>query len=607
MPQRLSAHQPADQELIVSHRSMLFTARLGSAMALAASMLLIACGGSGEPSSTTNPNSAEKPADRIAAARFLTQATFGARPTDIDRLMAVGYAAWIDEQWAKPVSSHRANWEAQDAILKSANANNNAGQDGVYNSFWKVAVTGEDQLRQRLAFALSQIFVISMQDNNVGNNPRGAADFLDLLANKGATSYRQLLEGVSRHPTMGVYLTHLRNRKADPRTGRVPDENYAREVMQLFSIGLHQLEQDGSPKQSGGIPLNAYGENDISGLAKVFTGFSYACPGWPDNSCFSNGSVDGESDPDRVFKPMMGYPQYHATEEKAFLGTLIAAQGQSNPDASLAAAMDTLAAHPNVGPFIGKQLIQRLVTSNPSPAYVSAVAATFNNNGNGVRGDMKAVVKRILLHPEARATSSTSGKLREPVLKLSAVMRAFPYTSDSGWWRVGNTDDPGNSLAQTPMRAPSVFNFWRPGYVPPGTQAAAASMVVPEMQLAQETSVAGYVNYMRDSIGSGVGVSATVNVNGTNVNRRDIQPDFNAELALVEQPEALVDRINTLLMAGTMPPELHAEISGAVASITIPAPNATGSNLNQINAARRNRVNTAIFLAVVSPEFQVQP
>jgi hypothetical protein len=172
---------------------------------------------------------------------------------------------------------------------------------------------------------------------------------------------------------------------------------------------------------------------------------------------------------------------------------------------------------------------------------------------------------------------------------------------------VGNTDDPGNSLAQTPMRAPSVFNFWRPGYVPPGTQAAAASMVVPEMQLAQETSVAGYVNYMRDSIGSGVGVSATVNVNGTNVNRRDIQPDFNAELALVEQPEALVDRINTLLMAGTMPPELHAEISGAVASITIPAPNATGSNLNQINAARRNRVNTAIFLAVVSPEFQVQP
>ena len=591
----------------MSHRNMLSSGRLVRALALATVTLLTACGGGGASGPAPDAVAAEKPADRAEAARFLTQATFGPRQADIDRLMEVGYAAWIDEQWAKPVSRHRANWETQDAILKRANPNNNAGQDGLYNSFWKTAVTGEDQLRQRLAFALSQIFVISMQDGNVGNNPRGTADFLDLLAQQGTGSYRQLLEGVSRHPTMGVYLSHLRNRKADPRTGRVPDENYAREVMQLFSIGLHQLEQDGSPRRSGGIALDAYGEQDIAGLAKVFTGFSYACPAWPNNDCFSNGSADGESDPDRGFKPMMGYPQYHATEAKAFLGTTVAAQAQSNPDASLAAAMNTLAAHPNVGPFIGKQLIQRLVTSNPSPAYVSAVAATFNNNGSGVRGDMKAVVKRILLHPEARTVSRTSGKLREPVLKLSAVLRAFPYSSDSGWWRVGNTDDPGSALAQTPMRAPSVFNFWRPGYVPPGTQAAAASLVVPEMQLAHEATLAGYVNYMRDNIAFGVGASATVMVNGANVNRRDIQPDFTAELALADRPEALVERIDTLLMAGTMPAALRAEISGAVASISIPAPNANGSNQNQINTARRNRVNTAIFLTVVSPEFQVQP
>jgi uncharacterized protein (DUF1800 family) len=366
--------------------------------------------------------------------------------------------------------------------------------------------------------------------------------------------------------------------------------------MQLFSIGLVELNADGTARTDGSKPLETYGPSDIAGLAKVFTGWSWACPEWPDNSCFFSGSANGNSDPDRSFKSMLGYPQYHSTEEKRFLGASLPAQAQSDPQASLRVALDTLAAHPNVGPFIGRQLIQRLVTSNPSPQYVAAVAAAFNGSG----GDMGAMLRAVLMHPEARRVSASSGKLREPVLKLSAYLRAFGYQSDTGNWRVGNTDNPGSALGQTPLRSPSVFNFYRPGYVPPGTEAAAAGLAVPEMQIAHETTVAGYVNYMRDNIASGVGQwnSAT--------NRRDLQADFSAEVALADQPAALVDRIAGRLMPAGMPAELKAEIQGAIEKMAIPALKGDGSNQKQVNDARRARVNAAIFLAVISPEYQVQ-
>jgi uncharacterized protein (DUF1800 family) len=452
-----------------------------------------------------------------------------------------------------------------------------------------------------MAYALSQIFVISMMDDNVGNNPRAVAAWLDMLGDKGLGSYRDLLEAVSRHPLMGQYLSHLRNQKADARTGRVPDENYAREVMQLFSIGLVALNANGTVRSDGSKPLESYGASDVAGLAKVFTGWSWACPEWPDNSCFFNGSANGSSDPDRSFKSMLGYPQYHSPEEKKFLGATIPAQSQSDPQASLRVALDTLAAHPNVGPFIGKQLIQRLVTSNPSPQYVAAVASAFNGSG----GDMKAMLRAVLLHPEARRSSGSVGKVREPVLKLSAYLRAFGYRSDSGNWRVGNTDNTGSALGQTPLRSPSVFNFYRPGYVPPGTEAAAGGLAAPEMQIAHETTAAGYVNYMRDNITSGVGQSNGT-VNGVVLNRRDLQADFSAEIALADQPPALVERINAKLLAGAMPVELKAEIQGAIEKMAIPVLNSTGSNQAQVNNAKRARVNAAIFLAVISPEYQVQ-
>ena len=224
------------------------------AYAVVLSILLAACGGGGGGSSAADPTPAppvvvEKPATRNEAARFLTQATFGPTHAAIDHVMDVGYAAWIDEQFnAAPPVTHRSYWEAADAAIKAANANNSAGQSEVYETFWKQALTGPDQLRQRAAFALSQIFVISLVDGTVGDNPRAVAAWMDMLGDKGLTTYRELLESVSRHPMMGAYLSHLRNQKADARTGRVPDENYAREVMQLFSIGLVELNQDGSAK-----------------------------------------------------------------------------------------------------------------------------------------------------------------------------------------------------------------------------------------------------------------------------------------------------------------------------------------------------------------------
>ena len=581
-----------------------------AACALMLSGLLAACGGGGEATAPAPPAPPpvviEKPATRSEAIRFLTQATFGPTDADIERVTSVGYAAWIDEQLARPAVAHRTHIETRDAEIKAANASNSAGQDQVFETFWKQALTGNDQLRQRTVFALSQIFVLSMADDNVAGNPRAVAAWLDMLGDKGLGTYRDLLESVSRHPMMGVYLSHLRNQKADTRTGRVPDENYAREVMQLFSIGLVELNEDGSARTTGGSTVDTYSPADISGLARVFTGWSWACPEWPDNNCFSAGSANGLSDPDRTFKPMQGYPQYHSTEEKRFLGVTIPVQAQSDPSASLRVALDTLAAHPNVGPFIGRQLIQRLVTSNPSPAYVRDVARVFANNGSGVRGDMKAVLKAVLMHAEARVQTETSGKVREPMLRLSAFLRAFPHTSDTGNFRVGSTDPPGTALGQSPMRSPSVFNYYRPAYVAPGTSSASRNLQAPELQIAHESSAAGYVNFMRDNIASGVGQTNTT-VNGVVRNRRDLQADYSAEVALATDPAALVDRVLGKLTYGTIPAALRTEIIGAVTSVALPALSANGSNQAAVDAAKRNRVNAAILLVVASPEYQVQP
>lgn len=577
----------------------------GAAPAGAAASALASTAGSDISTADGAQRPKDLPTQPGQAARFLTQASFGPNDGDVSRLSSIGYRAWIDEQFALPATSHRAYWEAADAAIKAGNPTSAAGQDQVWESFWKQAVTGPDQLRQRVAYALSQVFVISGLDGNVGNQPRAMAAWLDMLGDKGLGNYRDLLEAVSLHPLMGLYLTSLKNQKPDLVSGRIPDQNFAREVMQLFSIGLVRLQPDGTPLRVDGKTVDTYGPDDVAGLSHVFTGFSWACPAAPANACFNNGSSGGVSDPDRYFKPMVGYPQYHSTAAKTFLGVTVPAQAVADPAASLKVALDTLAAHPNVGPFIGRQLIQRLVTSNPSPAYVQAVAAAFADNGRGQRGDMKAVVRTILTHPEALQPAARQGKVREPVLRLSAYLRAFPYASDSGQWRVGNTDNPASSLGQTPLRAPSVFNFYRPGYVAPGSQSAAAGLVAPEMQLLNETSVSGWVNFIRDAVDRGVGLTNTT-LNGVVFNRRDLQRDWAPELALAGDPSALVSRFTVALLYGQTNKALEFEIATAVGTVNVPALNAAGSNQAAIDAAKLRRVKAAALLVLASPEFLTQ-
>jgi uncharacterized protein (DUF1800 family) len=545
---------------------------------------------------------ADAPASRAEAARFLTQATFGPTAADIDRLMLLGYSAWIDEQFALPATSHRAYWEAADAALKALPTPGAAGQDQVWESFWKQAVNGPDQLRQRVVFALSEIFVISALDGNVGEQPRAMAAWLDMLGQQGFGTYRRLLENVSLHPLMGLYLTSLKNRKADAATGRVPDENYAREVMQLFSIGLVKLNRDGTPVLIDGKPVETYTPTDISGLARVFTGWSWACSS-TNNNCFNNGSTGGISDPDRHFKPMQAYPQFHSTVATSFLGVNIGQQKSPDPRATLSVALDTLNKHPNTPPFISTLLIQRLVTSNPSPKYVGDVAAVFERNANGGRGDLKAVVKAILTHPEARTAVDPRGKVREPVLRLSAYLRAFPHTSITGGWKVGNTDSAATSLGQTPLRAGSVFNFFRPGYVAPGTVSAGAGLVAPELQLLNESSASGYVNFMRDNLGSGVGQFQGT-VGGVVYNRRDLQRDWAPEVALALTPAELIASVTGRLLYTPPSATLLTDLTTAINSITVPTPTAT--NAAAVLAAKRNRINVAVLLTLASPEFLVQ-
>ena len=547
----------------------------------------------------------DRPASTKDAARFLTQATFGPIGDDADPVMKFGYKGWLDRQFALPATSHRAYWEAADAAIKLVTPTASATQEQVWESFWQQALNGPDQMRQRVVFALSQIFVISALDGAVGNEPRAMAAWLDMLGDKGLTTYRELLEAVALHPLMGRYLSHLRNQKADLSTGRVPDQNFARESMQLFSIGLVRLNPDGTPLIVNGRTVETYTPDDVNGLARVFTGFSWACPAAPANNCFLNGSSGGVSDPDRAFKPMVAYPQYHSTEVKSFLGMTIPPQAVADPVGDLRIALDTLATHPNVAPFMARQLIQRLVSSNPSPAYVQAVAAVFNDNGAGVRGDMKSVFKAIYTHADARLLNMATGKLREPVLRLSAYLRAFPHQSDTARWRVGNTDNAATSLGQTPLRAPSVFNFYRPGYVAPGTATATAGLVAPEMQLLNETSISGWVNFMRDNLISGVG-AFNGTVNGVVLNRRDMQRDWQLEMDLSMQPDALTDRVLQKLLYGPASAELRTEIISNVSSIVVPPLNAGGTNQAAVNAARRNRVNAALLLTLAAPEFLAQ-
>ncbi len=577
---------------------------------IVAAGLLTGCGGSGSGSDAASAGSSAPAAAAVQptaaeASRFLAQASFGANDASIAALSAQSYGDWINAQFALPATSHRATL---DRVATELTAGTALSSNQFFESFWQQAVTGPDQLRQRVTYALSQIFVVSFVDSSVAQYPRGVASYVDMLGANAFGNVRDLLEGVTLHPMMGLYLSHLRNQKEDPATSRVPDQNYAREVMQLFSIGLYELDDKGNRRlNANGQPIETYGEADISGLSKVFTGFSwYAGPDVADRTRtrFFGGSPNAE----REWRPMQAYREFHSTSEKRFLGTTIGAQSTADPEASLKAALDRLFNHPNVGPFLGRQLIQRLVKSNPSADYVGRVAAAFANNGSGVRGDLKAVIRAVLLDAEARtppATDASAGKLREPVLRLAHWMRAFNATSRGGRFQgIDNTDDPATRLGQTPLRSPSVFNFYRPGYVPPNTGLATQSLVAPELQIVSEVSVAGYLNYLQGWVRFDPATT------------RDVRQDYSREMALADQPSAaeptaLIDRIDLLLMEGRMSAALRSALVVGIAGRPLPAPtrDSAGTVTNQaaIDTARRDRVALAIFLTMASPEYLATP
>ncbi len=528
-------------------------------------------------------------------ARFLTQATWGPKKSEIDALVAAGgndsaFDSWITTQFA--TASNDTHWQyvarggpvgcAADSVGCNSGAINAAME-----TFWQQAITSPDQLRQRVAFALQQIFVVSTQNSAVDIQPDAHASFLDMTARNAFGNFRILLEDVSRHPTMGHYLSHIRNEKEDAETGRTPDENYAREVLQLFSIGLWELNRDGTRKKdANGRDIPTYNQNDIVGLAKVFTGLSWG-GGAP-----SDGRWMGYEEPYSPWGlPMQMYPQFHSASAKSFLGTTIPAISgtvtQAQANTVLTVALDRIFNHPNVGPFIGKQLIKRLVTSNPSPAYVQRVTNAFNNNGSGVRGDMKAVVRAVLMDAEARDEQKLAdegfGKLREPVLRFGAWLRGFNARATSGRFRIWNLEDPVSSLGQNPMRSPSVFNFYRPDYAPPGA-ILVRGVSAPEFQITHETTTTGYANFVTSLVEGGYGY-----------NDDSVKGDYATLIANAANPAIMMADLNLLLAYGQLTAQTQQIIIGAVNSIPV------GDFQWQ-----SRRVHTAVALTMLAPEFLIQ-
>jgi uncharacterized protein (DUF1800 family) len=539
------------------------------------------------------------------ASRFLQQATFGATDSDIQNLSLIGYQTWLNQQFAvsqtliepsveQAVILNNPACAAADVTCNAALFEQNAEDENyVQNAFWQNALSANDELRQRVQYALSEIFVISGTNFSVQSMPRGEANYYDLLGTDAFGNFRQLLQDVTLNPMMGQFLSMLGNDKGNATTD--PDENYAREVMQLFTIGLYQLNNDGSQKlDSNGNPIPTYSNTDVMGLAAVFTGFSWNIPGNDTDAAWSSCCIYVGPGYGEELLPMQSFADHHSTVEKDFLGVTIPASTNPDPNGDLGTALDTLFNHPNLPPFFCRQLIEHLVTSNPSPAYINRVATVFEDDGQGVRGDMKAVITAILLDPEARSTSTDVanpqyGKVREALLRYTEWARAFTAQSRTGGYWLNSTEDPIYGLGQMTMRSPTVFNWFAPNYVPPGTSIAAAGLLGPEFEMTNVTTVVGYLNYMQGAIGAG------------SQNGPDVFASYDTELGLAQTPTALVDRLNLLLMAGQMNSTLEGEIVNAVSSIEIPS-----GDQNAINAALAARVQTAVYLTMASPDFTAQ-
>ena len=558
----------------------------------------------------------EQPADLDAeAARFLDQATYGGRVADIAQLRALGYEAWLQQQFAAPIS-------LQLPYLQWA-----AADEGIYQSqrieafFIHAAQLADpsnpthahnDQLRQRLAFAFSQLLVVSDKNAALSLNGYTLADYYDTLARHAFGNYREMLEAVTLHPAMGIYLSMLGNRKSDPAANIRPDENYAREILQLFSVGLVMLNpdgtvKDGNPALAGVQPIPTYDQNVVRGFAHVFTGWNF--PGCSEDEFVLGICQPGNTYEDEWFSPMQPVEAFHDnTTDKQLLtypgvalpnGVLLHG-GTARQE--LEAALDNVFHHPNVGPFVARHLIQRLVTSNPSPDYVQRVAAVFNDNGQGVRGDLRATVRALLLDVEARTGHQTHpttfGRLRDPITKLVRLFRVAPGQSGNG--RVFLYTHPEDEYAQRPLSAPSVFNFFRPDFAPPG-EIRDAGLVAPEFQVHTDTQLVSAPNALDWRIfyfyqGSNYGYANEPEEHLMN---------YGALKALAGNPANLVDHLDLTMMSGQMSDPMRNLL---ITRLSDPNPPdyIPGLPDNAPYDLALFRVQQALFLIATSPEFAVQ-
>ena len=557
--------------------------------------LLMACGGGGGSSpgggSTTPPTTpttpppppyAPVPASDADAARFLAQATFGPTTADITRLRQIGYSQWLDEQLDEARTPPTLVLpRLQEVVANGLPVADLRPQHRRNEWLWQAA-NGRDQLRLRVAFALSEIFVVS--DRDVADNNATIyriADYQDTLARGAFGSYRGLLENVTLHPAMGYFLSHVGNRKADPTRNITPDENYGREGVQLFSIGLVERNRDFSPVlDASGQTTPTYDEKVVSAMARVFTGWTYA--GQTDAQYGRNNNTS--------FAPMECHPTFHDDQPKQIFSGIVVSEG-NNCTASLRKALDALAAHQNVAPFISRQLIQRLVTSNPSPAYVQRVSAEWTASG----GNLGRVVRTILLDTEARIppTGAGFGKAREPLLKVTTLWRAFgaryvPPATGEIRFTFSNAGDLTASLLQDSQRAPSVFNFFEPDYRLPGADGATGPYA-PEFQILTEATYASMLNQHDSLVWNYTGAAPTVTTPAPIL-------DIAALTTLAEAGNhaGMVQQVNTLLFSGAL-----GDASQQAMVRMLDRPGA-------INESAANRAKSLVLLALASPEFAIQ-
>ena len=557
-------------------------------------------------------------ASEASTSRFLSQATFGATQSDLSTLVGTSVSDWLLQQFSEEPSDYLAALDGYQAQLPFLILNPWNRQATTF-AFWRHSITGDDQLRQRMVYALSQILVISNAGGDaLTDYPEAVAYHQSVLTEFGFGNYRNLLEAMTYSPGMGFYLTYMGNRKEDPETGRQPDENYAREILQLFTMGLVALNDDGtlaSGTNGDDSSDELYNNDDITGLAKVFTGL--------DRNVTRAQSQNNPEAPEVLNswrEPMVVYPAKHAQNEKTFLGLTI--PENTNAVDSITLALDQLMSVASVGPFLSRQLIQRFTTSNPSPAYISRVTQVFNDGrytlpngigiGGGLRGDLKATIAAILLdrenlEPEA---PNTFGKLREPVLRFTQWARAFnagtvtpEYTLEL--YDLSSVSNYGQGLAQHPFSAPSVFNFYRPGYVPPGTDSGAAGMTVPELQIVTAETIPAYMNFitffaMASTQHADLSVYREIGgLTGVNFDpelaRTSFLPDYSTEKNLADDLPALFNHLNLLLAGGALSQAAVDSFIDVVAGVPVEAS----------DDWRATRVGLAVALVMTSADYLV--